>query len=287
MKVNIRPAVATDAEDCGSIMYEAFKGVADRHGFPPDFPSVTAGKELAARLIAHPAVFGVVAEVDGAVAGSNFLSEGDRIRGVGPITIDPRYQGGGVGRALMAAVLERGKSADGVRLVQDAFNTRSFALYSSLGFAAREPLSLLLGTPISKPMAGFTVRPLSIDDLGVCATLAVRVHGFERIAELRDALKVFRPFVVERNGRITGYLSAATFWLANHGVAETEEDMRALFLGAAAASSEPLSLLMPVRRTSLFRWCLSEGLRIVKPMTLMTIGTYREPNGAYFPSVFY
>ena len=63
--------------------------------------------------------------------------------------------------------------------------------------------------------------------------------------------------------------------------------MRALLLGAAAAGQEPLSLLMPVRQTRLFRWCLSQGLRIVKPMTLMTTGAYHAPNGAYFPSVFY
>jgi GNAT superfamily N-acetyltransferase len=268
-------------------MYEAFREVADRHGFPPDFTSAAAGRELAASFIADPTVFSVVAEIGGVVAGSNFLSEGDPIRGVGPITVDARLQGQGVGRALMTAVLERGARAEGVRLVQDAFNTRSFALYTSLGFAAREPLLLLLGTPKSAPMAGFSIRELAGDDLTACAQLARRVHGFERIAELRNALKIFRPFVVERDGRITGYLSAATLWLANHGVAETEDDMRALLVGAAAASSEPLSLLMPARQAGLLRWCLSQGLRIVKPMTLMTTGAYHAPNGAYFPSVFY
>lgn len=286
-RVDVRQAVAADADDCGRIMYEAFREVADRHGFPPDFPSATAGRELAARFIADPAIFSVVAEIDGVVAGSNFLSEGDPIRGVGPITVDARLQGGGVGRALMTAVLERGARAEGVRLVQDAFNTRSFALYSSLGFAAREPLLLLLGTPKSAPTAGFSIRHLTTGDLAACGLLAQRVHGFERTAELRDTLKIFQPFVVERDGRITGYLSAATFWIANHGVAETEDDMRALLLGAAAADSAPLSLLMPGRQTSLLRWCLSQGLRVVKPMTLMTTGAYHEPNGAYFPSVFY
>jgi hypothetical protein len=38
---------------------------------------------------------------------------------------------------------------------------------------------------------------------------------------------------------------------------------------------------------SLFRWCLDEGLRIEKPLTLMTIGEYHEPHGCYFPSGFY
>src|SRR5215204_5572199 len=55
-----------------------------------------------------------------------------------------------------------------------------------------------------------------------------RSHGYERSHELRDALRLFIPFVVERDGRISGYLTAATFWLMNHGVAETEQDMQAL-----------------------------------------------------------
>ena len=79
-----------------------------------------------------------------------------------------------------------------------------------------------------------------------------------------------------------------TSWPANHTVAETDEDLRALLLGAAAATSgEPLSLRVPVRQAKLFSWCLSERFQVVKAMTLMTLGAYQEPKGAYFPSVLY
>jgi hypothetical protein len=73
----------------------------------------------------------------------------------------------------------------------------------------------------------------------------------------------------------------------NHGVAETGQDMEALILGAASMSSEPVSFLLPSRQASFFRWCLAEGLRVIKPMTLMTMGKYQEPSGTYFPSVLY
>jgi hypothetical protein len=82
-------------------------------------------------------------------------------------------------------------------------------------------------------------------------------------------------------------MTAPTFWLANHGVAETESDMQALIVGAAAASDQPLSFLLPTRQAVLFRWCLDQGMRALKPMTLMTIGEYRAPSGCYMPSVFY
>ncbi len=40
-------------------------------------------------------------------------------------------------------------------------------------------------------------------------------------------------------------------------------------------------------RRLLFRWCLDVGLRVVKPMTYMAVGDYREPAGAWLPSVSY
>lgn len=289
MGVSIRPIAADDAEACGRIIHDAFRGIAAAHAFPPDFPSAEAGTRFAAASMDSPARFGVVAESDdGRVVGSNFLAEGDPIRAVGPITVDPSFQGGGVGRRLMNEVLERAKGARGVRLVADAFNCRSVALYASLGFEAKELLLLMRGAPRSGPIPGLVVRPLVADDLGACARLCGAVHDVERSVELRDALMTFTPSIVEREGRVTGYLTAPTFWQANHGIAETEGDMRALISGAAAAvGPEPVSFLLPVRQASLFRWCLSERMRVVKPMTLMAAGEYREPRGVWFPSVSY
>jgi predicted N-acetyltransferase YhbS len=287
MSATIRPAVTADAEDCGRIIYEAFKGIADRHGFPPDFPTVEAGIQIASVFIGHPSIFGVVAERDGRIVGSNFLDERDSIRGLGPITVDPRVQERGIGRRLMEAVLERGQGSVGIRLLQDSFNTLSVSLYASLGFEVKEPLLLMRGKPRGKLPSAVEVRPLKSEELGACAALCRAVHGFERTNELRDALKSFSPFVALRKGRVIAYASAVTFWPLNHGVAETEEDMKALLLGAGEFSEEPLSFLLPVRQASFFRWSLSEGLRVVKPMTLMVRGEYREPNGCYFTSVLY
>jgi predicted N-acetyltransferase YhbS len=95
MTPEIRPATPADSEACGRIIFEAFRGIADRHGFPWDFPSEEAGAQLATTFIEAPSIYGVVAELDGRVVGSNFMAEGDPIRGIGPITVDPGVQGGG------------------------------------------------------------------------------------------------------------------------------------------------------------------------------------------------
>lgn len=287
MNVTIRPATAPDVGPCARIIHEAFTGIAEQHRFPPDFPTLDTATQLAGMFIGHPAIYGVVAESDGAIVGSNFLDERDPIRGLGPITVDPRTQARGIGRRLMQAVLERGRDAAGVRLLQDAFNTQSIALYGSLGFDVREPILLLSGRPTTTPPSGVEVRPLRSEDLDECGALCTKVHGFERTRELEDASKLFAPVVLVRGGRIRAYASTVTFWPLNHGVAETEDDMRALLLGAATMTAEPLAFLLPVRQADLFRWCLSQGLRVVKPMTLMTRGQYRDPAGSYFVSVLY
>jgi hypothetical protein len=44
---------------------------------------------------------------------------------------------------------------------------------------------------------------------------------------------------------------------------------------------------VPTQNYDLFAWCLANGLRLVMPMTLMSIGLYCEPDGAWLPSVVY
>jgi hypothetical protein len=98
-----------------------------------------------------------------------------------------------------------------------------------------------------------------------------------------DAIKQGTATVAERDGRITGYSTSVSFF--GHSVGETNEELKAL-IGAAPAFLGP-GFLMPTRNSDLFRWCLERGLRVVEPLTLMSIGLYNEPNGAFLPSILF
>ncbi len=285
MALAIRPAVAADAAEVGRICYDAFAALADAHGLPRDFPSVEFAVAAAEAFVGHPTVYGVVAEVDGTIVGSNFLREYNAIAGVGPISIDPAHQNGKIGRALMEAVLERSASRafPGVRLVQSTHNRVSLALYLQLGFVVREPLACLAGPQLRARIDGYAVRPATPADAAACDALCHRVHGHTRSGELARAIDRATARVVERAGRITGYATAFAF--NGHGVAETTDDLRAL-IGAAESFDGP-GLLVPLRNGELVRWCLANGLRFTQTMTLMTIGLYNEPAGAWFPAVIY
>jgi GNAT superfamily N-acetyltransferase len=283
--VTIRRAKLEDAPVCGRICYEAFRKINTDHNFPPDVPDPARGVALITQLFSHPGFYCVVAEVDGAVAGSNCLDERNPIAGVGPITIDPKVQNRGVGRKLMDAVLDRARERNfaGVRLVQAAFHNRSLSLYTTLGFDVREPLATMQGPAIQKTYAGYAVRPAQAADLEACNQVAFRVHGHHRGGELADAVEHGTATVVEHRGRITGYASSLAFF--GHTVAETNPDLQAII--AAADGFGGPGILVPTRNAELFRWCLDNGLRVVQPMTLMSLGLYNEPRGAFLPSVTY
>lgn len=282
----IRRATASDAEACAGVIYRAFCDIADRHRFPHDFPDEQTVRVFAGMMTADPRFFGVVAEDAGRIVGCNFLDERDAVRGVGPMTVEPDYQSRGLGRKLMGAVVERGADAASVRLVQDSFNVVSMSLYTSLGFDVKEPLALLKGRVKGQPTRGSEARPMVEGDIAACAALCRRAHGFDRSNELRDALPHFTPHVLLREGRLVAYCSAPGFWPLNHGVAETPEDLQDLLSGASAAVGE-LALLLPIRQSDLFRWCLASGLRVVKLMTLMSMRQYNPPQVPWFPSVAY
>lgn len=283
--VTIRTAKPQDAPECGRICYEAFTHINVLHGFPPDFPGPDVSTSVLSMMFSHPGFYAVVAELHGKIVGSNCLDERTPIAGVGPITIDPRVQNQRVGRRLMQAVLDRAaeKKFAGVRLLQAAFHNRSLSLYAKLGFDVREFLSVMQGPPINKLLDGYRVRAAASSDLEDCNRLCRSVHGHDRGGELIDGIKEGTAVVAERGGRIAAYATAIGFF--GHAVGETNPDLQALIASAAAFHGP--GIIVPTRNAELFRWCLQSGLKVVEPMTLMTIGLYNEPVGAYLPSILY
>jgi predicted N-acetyltransferase YhbS len=283
--IRIRRATPEDADTCGHICYEAFATINTQHNFAPELPTPQVGVGLLKMLFSHPYFYCVVAELDGQIVGSNCLDERSVIAGIGPITVEPAVQNRSIGRMLMQAVLDRAheRSFPGVRLLQGAFHNRSLSLYTKLGFITREPTSVMQGVPLKRTIEGYAVRPATESDLGSAARVCEKVHGHSRTGELRDGIAQNTAVVVERYGRVTGYASA--FGYFGHAVAESNLDLRALI--AAAESFSGPGILVPTRNAELFRWCLENGLRVVQPMMLMTIGLYNEPAGAYLPSILY
>ena len=133
MAIAVRPIEPADVPEAGRICHDAFKAIAGQHNFSPDFPEPDVAIDLLSRLTANLGFYGVVAEQDGRVVGSNFVDERSPIIGLGPITIDPAAQNQGVGAALMRHMVDRAarNQAAELRLVQSGYHIRFASIRNS------------------------------------------------------------------------------------------------------------------------------------------------------------
>ena len=282
MAVELRETRPDDVPELGRICYEAFKDIAERHGFPTDFPTVEFAQQMVGLLVQQEQVYGVGAFDDGAAKGSNYLNMWGDAAGIGPVSVDLAAQGQGIGRRMMADVVAhaRKQGYEMVRLCQDAFNMQSLALYASVGFDTKEPIAYLHLSNAAPPDPAF--RPATAADLDAMDELCRSIYRISRKAEIATLLQLGFPVFVLDRGHIAGYLSGI---IVGHGVAETDDDMLALLAGTGTAVPDAHAFV-PLRSGELYRRALAAGHRNIKVMNLMALGPYDEPQGTYCPSVF-
>jgi len=280
----LRPVRPEDVAELGRICYEAFKELTDRHGFPSDFSSVAFAQQVVGMQAQNESVYSVGAFSNGGQAkGSNFINMWGDVAGIGPISVDSGAQGAGLGRRLMEDVIEKANAQgyEMIRLCQDSFNMQSLALYASMGFVTREPLAYLALTADATP--GPAIRPATAADLPAMDELCREIYRVSRKGECETLLAMkFPAFVIDR-GHVSGYLLSSAM---AHGVAESDDDMLALFAGHGATMPDAHSFV-PIRNGELYRRALAAGHKNVKLMNLMSLGPYEEPQGTYAPSVMF
>lgn len=268
------------------ICYEAFGELHERHQVLRDFHTLEFAELVIGLFVSRPEIYSVAANVDGRLAGSNYLSLLDETAGIGPISVDPAQQGKQVGRALMQAVIDEAQRREirQVRLVQEAVNTTSAPLYAKLGFQVREPLALMTLAPAGAGDA--TVRMFRPDDFPVLDELCRRHYKVSRLNELKFWTSLDMPLLVrERQGRIRGYFLPGKL---GHTVAETVADALALFGEAARVVPEDQAIMLcPMTRSELYHGALHAGHRVAKILTLMTRGPYTAPDAAWTASYLY
>lgn len=280
MSITIRQAFETDIETCAESMYMAFTTIDQKHGFPSYFTDRNHATQATRNLLTHPHIYSIVATENNRVIASAFMNEKRPIRSIGPVSVHPHYQGHGIGRKLMEHLLNRAQDAPNIRLTQDAFNTTSLSLYTSLGFALVESLVWIEGQFKNTPHHNTQIVSLDTSNYDDCITLCNQVLGFYRGPD--DFTEVNGIF---KNNQLTAYATGLS--VDGYTIAQTENDLRTLILGIAAQKLGTLSFLLPTRYTALLLWCIHSGLKIKKPLNLMAKGAYQQPNGFYFPNLLY
>lgn len=283
MPPTLRRPDPDNVAELGRICHDAFKDIAESHGFKKDFESPEQASGFIALLMSNEQVHSVGAYDAGRPRGSNFIQMFGDAAGIGPISVDLDAQGEGIGKILMQDVLKHAQAQgyEMIRLVQDSYNMRSLALYASLGFDTKEPLALMELAPNGAIDPAF--RPATPADVDAMDELCRGIYQISRKGEIALYPQLgFPAFVLDR-GHIAGYLISG---IIGHGVAESDDDMLALLAGAGATVPNAVTLL-PIRNGALYRRALAVGHRNHKVMNLMALGPYEEPQGTYCPSVMF
>jgi Acetyltransferase (GNAT) domain len=204
---------------------------------------------------------------------------------IGPLTVHPTAEGGGIGRKLMnAAVIQAHKrNHDQIRLVQSPSHIRSFVLYTKCGFTLREPLFLIQGQPLKDDNNRSARQVLDDNDISMCNELCKSAYGFSRDLELRQAVDQGVAFMIEQDGAVIGY--AAGIGILCHAVAKSNDDLKTLIANASTILGP--GFLVPGRNHEIINWLLENGFKIGWPANLMTIGPYQEPLMPFLPSLAY
>ena len=269
MSLTIRSIEQADAEICGKIGFQAHKAVSLAHGYPSEQSSIDFAVEMIKTLLANPYSQGYVAERGGKILGSIFVHKfpPSPVAAIGPLTVDPSAEGGGVGRALMEASLMEARKRDyhQVRLIQSLF--------------------LMQGSPSpSNLQKKYDIRPAELQDISACNQICVSIHGFSRELELQHAVdQRVANVAIDSTDGISGYAAGIGFF--GHAVAKTNEVLKALIANSSAILGP--GFFVPGRNSDLVRWLLDAGFSIAWPASLMTVGNYVEPLGPFLPSIAY
>jgi len=279
------------AEAVGTLVYEAFKEIAERHNFEPPF-STPELAQFIVRLLAQTEGYESYQLIeDGRPVACNFGDERDEVVGVGPVAVAVDQQGRGLGRRVMEALLERAERNGfrSVRLVQVAYNLQSFSLYHNLGFNVTDMLANVRGRTDGAQEPSDRVREYTPADLEACDTLHREVLGIGRRQDIELMAGFAPPLVLERGGQIAGYLTrfpgAQTF--ITHGVARDEQALRDLIISMARSSTGDVHVLLPTSHAETLRWAMAQGFQLLELDSYMVRGEYQPPMGAWVPSPFY
>ena len=273
----VRDAISSDQSATAEVIFGAFNKLDERHDVPPYMRTIEDGSIVASHLYGIPKIRGFVAEENGEIVGIGFLHDiGDVGMGISPLAVAPSAQARGVGQAILDRMIETAGGAS-IRLLQDAFNNATLALYSRYGFVVREQITCVTGKPGPKT-SDLTITH-DTDSAGTSEALHHHVMGFNRPSFPT------RPITAHRGANLAGFIAPGTEY--PYAVADNEDTLIALISGLAVELDAPITAAIPAVHSQILRWMLDHDARVIRSMNLMVRGSYSRPNGACLNSGSY
>ncbi len=281
MTAQIREMTKADTGRVGELLYESFNTVASKYGYAQKMKRAEAGESWAWALLHHGSNDLLIAEVENRIAGICCLNPRGNMGGVGPVAVDPSFQGYGIGVQMMRALLKRAENLQSLRLVQEAFNPASFSFYYAFDFLPVENMLDLFLEKGAGQRAGLcaNVSELTAQDIAAVNAYDTPRSKSERRADLAYFIKWGKVFVYRDQAEIRGYLvslpGSETVQLGPL-LAEGEREAICLFQHAVAVYQDRRCQTRVMARNNLLVKSLIElGFKIYCLDTLMVRGPWR------------
>jgi len=273
-----------DIERVGELLYESFNTVALKYGYAQKMKRAESGASWAWALLHHGSNELLIAEVENRIAGICCLNPRGTIGGVGPVAVDPSFQGYGIGIQLMQALLQRAENLQSLRLIQEAFNPASFYFYYTFNFL---PVETLLDLFLEKGVEPRSDLNANVSELTAQDVEAVNAYDSprsksDRRADIAYFVKWGKVFCYRDQSEIRGYLvclpGSETVQLGPL-LTEGEQEARCLFQHAAAVyKNRRCQTRVMARNNVLVKSLIELGFKIYCIDTLMVRGTWRPNN---------
>lgn len=218
---------------------------------------------------------GILAEADGQVVASALCwPYGESLATCGSIIVAPAMQGRGLGRALMARLLE----LTGDRAVLLNATAEGMRLYQSFGFEAVGTVhqhTAQISARQTEGAADPQVRTARADDLQALLQMDQRAFGADRHRMIEELILIGAAAVIERTGRPLAYAICRPFGLGQvigPVVAAGAEDAKALIAHFLRASAGQALRIDISGDSGLGPWLTAQGLPEVGEVTTMIRG---------------
>ena len=288
----VRPLEERDVERAGDVNFVAFHDVALRHGLRPIVTTPAEARSYLRHLLAFDPLGGLVAEQDGDIVGMAWVHPRGPVATIGPVAVDPRLQGRGIGRRLVESCIERaGPRAPQVRLVHESFNATSLALYLRTGFRVVAPLCEFELPPGHRVGAaspsGVRLRPATDADRTRLVERDGRAFGAPRPQSVELYLRRGRVLVAERGKTLAGYaFGIAVGTLGYLGSAAGDDgdvvlELLAALAGELGSERVMLRTLVPAADRRLVDGLLGLGFRVFRACHYMVRGGGTAPPPNY------
>lgn len=288
----VRPLGSAELDSVAVIFHDAFNELYERRGYGPIVADAGVGRAIAETYLALDPEHCFVVTTEGVVAGSGFLHPRGGVAGVGPITIDPRLQGRGLGRLLVSEICQRADrlGLQSLRLIQDSFNESSYALYTRLGFQPRQVYARASFAAL-RGKGQQLLRVAGHSDLARIGALEKELLGFSRPLDYDLLRHNGEVFVLEAHGVLEGWLarlSRGSVTVLGPVLSRTSEGMRRLVVEASRdlPAGMEVRLLLPPDCHELHEELARHRVEIHSLCNYMVRGSFDRLRGYYAPTLF-